>query len=312
MADGAGGAAMFTNPVAFENGEEEASPKALSKTSGSENPSFDSESASAAKLAKVKSEDVSSAPVLPESLENTKAGSAQVEAWKERLVEHIIQGKENLRDKRRREATETLQGGSLIDPNGLFRRKWDMIQIVLLIYVAFSVPYRTGFSDGVKLWSGWFWFDLLVDLYFVSDLVVSFKTAFYNGAGELVVDQKEIRQNYFRSWFIVDISPCFPGNYISYAIRCLRQRCKVASAFNTLRAQYDRYAVEENGDRSSRMIKLLRMLRLLKLLRLARLNRLVRRYEEEFASLMTTFKLAKLVILIIVVGHWYVLQKRAE
>ena len=52
------------------------------------------------------------------------------------------------------------------------------------------------------------------------------------------------------------------------------------------------------------MIKLLRMLRLLKLLRLARLNRLVKRYEEEFASLMTTFKLAKLVVLIIVVGHW--------
>jgi len=60
------------------------------------------------------------------------------------------------------------------------------------------------------------------------------------------------------------------------------------------------------------MIKLLRMLRLLKLLRLARLNRLISRYEEEFASLMTTFKLAKLVVLIIVVGHWYVLPEHSE
>ena len=50
---------------------------------------------------------------------------------------------------------------------------------------------------------------------------------------------------------------------------------------------------DDGGNNSSRMIRLLRMLRLLKLLRLARLNRLIRRYEEEFASLMTTFKLAK-------------------
>ena len=28
------------------------------------------------------------------------------------------------------------------------------------------------------------------------------------------------------------------------------------------------------------------------------------RYEEEFASLMTTFKLAKLIIIIVVIGHW--------
>ena len=52
------------------------------------------------------------------------------------------------------------------------------------------------------------------------------------------------------------------------------------------------------------MIKLLRMLRLLKLLRLARINRLMRKYEEEFASLMTTFKLGKLIVVIVVVGHW--------
>ena len=40
------------------------------------------------------------------------------------------------------------------------------------------------------------------------------------------------------------------------------------------------------------------------LLRLARVNRLLQRYEEEFASLMTTFKLGKLVIIIFVIGHW--------
>ena len=42
----------------------------------------------------------------------------------------------------------------------------------------------------------------------------------------------------------------------------------------------------------------------IKVLRLARVNRLLQRYEEEFASLMTTFKLGKLVAVILVIGHW--------
>ena len=75
------------------------------------------------------------------------------------------------------------------------------------------------------------------------------------------------------------MSSCFPGNYISYAM-------------------------DDGGNSSSKMIKLLRMLRLLKLLRLARINRLLQRYEEEFASLMTTFKLGKLCVVIMVIGHW--------
>jgi len=292
-----GSSSRFTNPVAFD--EENAQRGRTSPGAGIAEAAgvlFENDTMAAAPddagsrspsplaLRKSKGKSVSEdldAPaehVVPESLE-TDQGDEQVEVWKETLVQHVIQGKENDRDKRRREAASVLQQGSLIDPNGRFRRRWDMVQIALLIYVAFGVPYRLGFSDSVVLWSAWFWFDAVVDIYFVSDLIVSFKTAFYNEKGELVVDAKEIRQNYYRTWFIVDISSCFPGNYISYAM-------------------------DDQGGRSSRMIKLLRMLRLLKLLRLARLNRLIRRYEEEFASLMTTFKLAKLVVLIIVVGHW--------
>lgn len=211
--------------------------------------------------------------VVPESLE-TEEGTDEVERWKETLVEHVVKGKENARDRRKRVAAKHLEESkSVIDPEGHARRKWDFLQLVFLSYVAFAVPYRLGFSDSVTLWSAWFWFDLGVDLYFILDIVVSIHTAYYNALGELVVQPAAIRSNYVSSWFIVDLAACFPGNYISYA-------------------------VDDGGDNSSRMIKLLRMLRLLKLLRLARINRLIRKYEEEFASLMTSFKLGKLVIII--------------
>lgn len=207
--------------------------------------------------------------VLPESLDSPKA-----------VVDYDEGGKENIRAQRRRVALETLSASSsLIDPDGPFRRKWDLMQMSFLVYVAFGVPYRLGFADPVIYLSGWFWFDLVVDVYFISDIFVSCQTAYWDDTGELIVESSEIRRTYMRSWFPIDLSSCFPGNYISYAL-------------------------DDGGSGSSKMIKLLRMLRLLKLLRLARINRLIQKYEEEFASLMTTFKLAKLIIVIIVVGHW--------
>ena len=217
--------------------------------------------------------------LMPESLE-TEAGTEEVEAWKDSLVEHAVQGKENARAKRKRVSRQKLQDGSMIDPDGRFRRKWDFVQMLLLVYVAFGVPYRLGFSQPVTLWSGFFWFDLCVDIYFIVDIALSFRTAYFNELGDLVVDPNMVRKHYMRTWFAIDVSSCFPGNYISYALH------------------------DEGSSNSSTMIRLLRMLRLLKLLRLARINRLLQRYEEEFASLMTTFKLGKLCAVIIIIGHF--------
>ena len=217
--------------------------------------------------------------VLPESLD-AQEGSQQCEIWKESLVEHVGDFKENARDRTRREAQERLKDSRILDPDGGFRRQWDLAQMLLLVYVAFVVPYRLGFSHPVLLWSFWFWFDACVDVYFITDIFMSCCTAYYDDTGTLIVHGAQIRQQYARTWAVIDVSSCFPGNYISYALD------------------------DGGGNSSSRSIKLLRMLRLLKLLRLARLNRLIRKYEEEFAAIMTSLKLTKLIVVIIVVGHW--------
>ena len=81
------------------------------------------------------------------------------------------------------------------------------------------MPYRLGFSQPVQIWTGFFWFDLCVDIYFLVDIVVSFKTAYFNELGDLVVDPRMIRKHYVRTWFPIDVSSCFPGNYISCEFR---------------------------------------------------------------------------------------------
>ena len=139
--------------------------------------------------------------VIPESLDLFASENAEL--------------KENERDRRRRVAIQKLADSKVVDPNGNFRRKWDLMQMVLLVYVAFGVPYRLGFSHPVLLWSDWFWFDLAVDMYFVADIAVSLGTAFWDDAGELIVEPSDIRRNYVRTWLAVDLCSCFPGNYIS-------------------------------------------------------------------------------------------------
>lgn len=60
--------------------------------------------------------------------------------------------KENERDRRRRIALEYLEESSIMSPDSGFRKKWDITQLVFVIYVALGVPYRIGFSSDVELW----------------------------------------------------------------------------------------------------------------------------------------------------------------
>lgn len=124
------------------------------------------------------------AAVVPESLMSVRSkdgAQGLAEAWKNSLVEQNTQVKENIRDKQRREAREKLAASEMIfDPDAPFRRKWDLAQMLLLVYVAFGVPYRLGFSHPVVIWTWQFWFDMCVDIYFISDIVVSCYTAYYD------------------------------------------------------------------------------------------------------------------------------------
>ena len=208
-----------------------------------------------------------SASVLPESLVNHQG--ALMGALGEIVLSKIEVATENERDRRRRINMEILEASDLISPESSFRKKWDVAQILLLAYVAMSVPYRLGFDENVELWSfPWFWVDLCVDIYFITDLFVSMRTAFYDSRGDMVVSKAEIHKQYMQRppyWFAIDLLACFPGSYIEW------------------------YLAWANGDSDSggkgtnanKMLRMLRLLRLLKLLRLLRLNRLMARYEEE-------------------------------
>eukprot|EP01047_Picozoa_sp_COSAG01_P023339 COSAG01_NODE_1409_length_10417_cov_4.920043_13_plen_198_part_00 len=107
-----------------------------------------------------------------------------------------------------------MQQKKMLSPSGTFRSRWDLVQAVLLIYIAINVPYRIGFDQGTQPFEFWFVFDMFVDVYFWIDLVLNFRTAVYTADGEIEISPKRVRQIYMRNWFVIDFVSCLPFAYV--------------------------------------------------------------------------------------------------
>eukprot|EP01043_Picozoa_sp_COSAG02_P026259 COSAG02_NODE_1507_length_12231_cov_56.431751_4_plen_780_part_00 len=141
------------------------------------------------------------------------------------------------------------------DPDSKFSEAWDLLQVTFLLYVAYAVPTRTAFDINTPTDDVWFYVDLLVDLYFISDCFLSFRTAYWTANGVLEVNKRAIAENYIRGWFLLDFISSLPINYILL--------------FSVGQEQAAKY-------------RILRCFRLFRLLRLARIKRLVARYQDSF------------------------------
>lgn len=53
-------------------------------------------------------------------------------------------------------------------------------------------------------------FDILVDVFFIVDIVVNFHTSYLGQDGEVITDLKQIRRYYLRTWFAVDLITSLP------------------------------------------------------------------------------------------------------
>lgn len=79
----------------------------------------------------------------------------------------------------------------VIHPDGSRRSAWDVCMVLLLGYVAFSVPLVIFFID--QQHTVQIAFDLFVDALFLTDIHLNFHTAFVNESGTLVNDKRLIR-----------------------------------------------------------------------------------------------------------------------
>lgn len=128
--------------------------------------------------------------------------------------------------------------------------------------------------------------DIVVDILFLSDIILSFLTAFEDSERKVLVkDSRKIAISYLKGWFVFDVISTIPFHLIS------------------------------SGDTSSlgrapKFVKLIRMIRIFKLLKLYRLQQFIQSLEFSPFVPKGSIRLIKLFFSLMVFGHfagcfWY-------
>ncbi len=194
--------------------------------------------------------------------------------------------------------TEKQNRHCFYNPSSPGRQAWDFIMLPFFFVIAIVVPYRIGFDIPVPFGSFGFWLDALIDVYFAVDIVVNFRTAYYDGSGKLVTDLRMVAKKYLKTWFIIDFVSCVPIGY----------------AFMIIDAVDGAGGDDSNNANKIKLTKILRLVRLAKnLARIARLKKLktlMEEYEDYFEPIMTGLHLFKLFLALLFLGHvmacfWY-------
>ncbi|XP_055631731.1 potassium voltage-gated channel subfamily H member 6 isoform X3 [Toxorhynchites rutilus septentrionalis] len=167
-----------------------------------------------------------------------------------------------------------------------FKAVWDWIILILVMYTAIFTPYVAAFllgepdfnqrknrkyaDDPIVI------IDLIVDVTFVIDIIINFRTTFVNGQDEVVSHPGRIAVHYLSGWFLIDLVAAIP--------------------FDLLLVGSDTDELGLDKDETTTLIGLLKTARLLRLVRVARK---IDRYSEYGAAvlvlLMATFAL---------IAHW--------
>ncbi|XP_054715390.1 potassium voltage-gated channel subfamily H member 7-like [Uloborus diversus] len=153
-----------------------------------------------------------------------------------------------------------------------FKAVWDWIILLLVIYTAIFTPYVAAFllseerldNDGPIVI-----IDLVVDVMFIIDILINFRTTYVNSNDEVVSHPGKIAVHYLRGWFIIDVVAAIP---------------------------FDLLLVGKNSDETTTLIGLLKTARLLRLVRVARK---IDRYSEYGAAVLLL-----LVATFALIAHW--------
>ena len=68
-------------------------------------------------------------------------------------------------------------------PASKFRSFWESWILSLVLYNAIGVPFEFGFGYRAPLWL--FIFDVVVDVAFLADIAINFRTAYFDRSGKL-------------------------------------------------------------------------------------------------------------------------------
>lgn len=169
----------------------------------------------------------------------------------------------------------------VINPTGTFRVLWDVFVMIFVIINVLTIPYKIAFIDSVPL-DGLFFLDVVMDIYFVCDIGLNFRTGYIDNHGEVIFGLLAIAKNYLTGFFLIDIMSVMPIDYILLIV----------------------YGQSSRQFKDSRIPRITRLVRLVRLLRLPRLFRYLGRHESKLRLDATTLWVLKGAFMLGLFVHW--------
>lgn len=107
-----------------------------------------------------------------------------------------------------------------------FKAVWDWLILLLVIYTAIFTPYSAAFllnnPEGRDQrpcsysCSPLNVVDLIVDIMFIIDILINFRTTYVNTNEEVVSHPAKIAIHYFKGWFLIDMVAAIPFDLLIF------------------------------------------------------------------------------------------------
>ena len=203
---------------------------------------------------------------------------------------------------------------SVLPPESPFRTRWNLLLAIGIIYCSIAVPLEIAFEPdmvqamctdpkdpyGPMSFRGncipylqWYWGNALVDLFFIIDIVLNFRTGFML-EGHLVADDWEVAKAYVHGSFVMDAIGSFPINIVTM----LANPDNPYGDAQIAEMQAQQAGGSMDAARANRMLRLVRMAKLTKLFRMRRLAKSMEALEDLGLdpNAITVVKLMSLVV----------------
>ena len=84
--------------------------------------------------------------------------------------------------------TVVYKGKLLINLEGNFKAFWDYLQLVVILYISMTAPFKVAFVEDYE-YLLWDLFDHLIDIIILVDIILTFFTPYYNSNHKLVTNK---------------------------------------------------------------------------------------------------------------------------
>ncbi|XP_017336362.3 potassium voltage-gated channel subfamily H member 8 [Ictalurus punctatus] len=91
-----------------------------------------------------------------------------------------------------------------------FKAGWDWLILLATFYVAVTVPYNVCFIGDEDLTRSTTVSDIAVEILFIIDIVLNFRTTYVSTSGQVIFDARQICIHYMTTWLIIDLVAALP------------------------------------------------------------------------------------------------------